>query len=149
MLAKRGVIVAQAVYLCFNGAMMAVAIAMHDRASGLSNNGSSFQEHTSVMPQQDSNEQRSRSNRAASSTRASDRVSAQRKKTNRMLRTIFLGTVAMVGGVFWLGDQYGVDRAETINLLVSSAGFVVLLAMAGLAGAGCIWLVRRLFSQRK
>ena len=45
-----------------------------------------------------------------------------------MLRTIFLGTVAMVGGVFWLGDQYGVDRAETINLLVSSAGFVVVLA---------------------
>ena len=56
-----------------------------------------------------------------------------------MLRTIFLGTVAMVGGVFWLGDHC-VDRAETINLLVSSAGFVVLLAMAGLAGAGCIWL---------
>ena len=55
-----------------------------------------------------------------------------------MLRTIFLGTVAMVGGVFWLGDQYGVDRAETINLLVSSAGFVVVLALAGLAGAACI-----------
>lgn len=101
------------------------------------------------MPQQDSNEQRSRSNGAASSTRASDRVSAQRKKTNRMLRTIFLGTVAMVGGVFWLSDQYGVDRAETINLLVSSAGFVVVLALAGLAGAGCIWLLRRLFSRRR
>ena len=71
-------------------------------------------------------------------------LGAQRKKTNRMLRTIFLGTVAMVGGVFWLGDQYGADRA-TINLLVSSAGFVVLLALAGLAGAACIWLIRRLF----
>jgi len=82
-------------------------------------------------------------------TRASDRASAQRKKSNRMLRTIFLGTVAMIGGVFWLGDQYGVDRAETLNLLVTSAGFVVLLALAGLAGAGCIWLIRRLFSKNK
>ena len=51
----------------------------------------------------------------------------------------------MIGGVFWLGDQYGVDRAETLNLLVSSAGFVVLLALAGLVGAGSIWLIRRLF----
>jgi hypothetical protein len=101
------------------------------------------------MSQQDSNEQLSRSDRVASSTRASDRASAQRKKSNRMLRTIFLGTVAMIGGVFWLGDQYGVDRAETLNLLVTSAGFVVLLALAGLAGAVCIWLIRRLFSKNK
>ena len=101
------------------------------------------------MSQQDSNEQLSRSDRVAPPTRASDRASAQRKKSNRMLRTIFLGTVAMIGGVFWLGDQYGVDRAETLNLLVTSAGFVVLLALAGLAGAGCIWLIRRVFGKNK
>lgn len=101
------------------------------------------------MSQQDSNEQLSRSDRVAPPTRASDRASAQRKKSNRMLRTIFLGTVAMIGGVFWLGDQYEVDRAETLNLLVTSAGFVVLLALAGLAGAGCIWLIRRVFGKNK
>ena len=101
------------------------------------------------MSQQDSNEQLSRSDRVAPPTRASDRASAQRKKSNRMLRTIFLGTVAMIGGVFWLGDQYGVDQAETLNLLVTSAGFVVLLALAGLAGAGCIWLIRRVFGKNK
>ena len=101
------------------------------------------------MSQQDSNEQLPRSDRVAPPTRASDRASAQRKKSNRMLRTILLGTVAMIGGVFWLGDQYGVDRAETLNLLVTSAGFVVLLALAGLAGAGCIWLIRRVFGKNK
>ena len=101
------------------------------------------------MSEQDSNEQLSRADRVVSSTRASDRASAQRKKSNRMLRTIFLGTVAMIGGVFWLGDQYGVDRAETLDLLVTSAGFVVLLALAGLAGAGCIWLIRRVFGNNQ
>ena len=100
------------------------------------------------MPQQDSNEQRSRSNGAASSTRASDRVSAQRENQPHAAHH-FSGHGGDGRWRVLLGDQYGVDRAETINLLVSSAGFVVLLAMAGLAGAGCIWLVRRLFSQRK
>ena len=43
------------------------------------------------------------------------------------------------GGVFWLGDQYGVDRAETINLLVSSAGFVVVWPCRT-RRSSCIWL---------
>jgi hypothetical protein len=95
----------------------------------LRNNWQPLSEMYKAMSQQDSNEQLSRSDRIASSTRASDRASAQRKKSRRMLRTIFLGTVAMIGGVFWLGDQYGVDRADTWNLLVTSAGFVALLAL--------------------
>lgn len=79
------------------------------------------------------------------STRASERVAVQRKNNYRTLRTILLGTIAMIGGVIWLGDQYGVDRQETLNLLMTSAGFVVVLALAGLAGAVAIWLVRRMF----
>ena len=50
-------------------------------------------------------------------TRASERVSSQRQGSGRMLSTILLGTVAMVAGVLWLGDQYGVERKETIELL--------------------------------
>ena len=126
-----------------------MAMAKGDRALGLRNNWKPLSEMYKAMSQQDSNEQWSRSDRIASSTRASDRASAQRKKSRRMLRTIFLGTVAMIGGVFWLGDQYGVDRADTLNLLVTSAGFVALLAFAGLAGAACIWLIRRVFGNNQ
>lgn len=126
-----------------------MAMAKGDRALGLRNNWQPLSEMYKAMSQQDSNEQLSRSDRIASSTRASDRASAQRKKSRRMLRTIFLGTVAMIGGVFWLGDQYGVDRADTWNLLVTSAGFVALLAFAGLAGAAFIWLIRRVFGNNQ
>ena len=128
---------------------MAMAMAKGDRALGLRNNWQPLSEMYTAMSQQDSNEQLSRSDRIASSTRASDRASAQRKKSRRMLRTIFLGTVAMIGGVFWLGDQYSVDRADTWNLLVTSAGVVALLAFAGLAGAACIWLIRRVFGNNQ
>ena len=124
-------------------------MAKGDRAPGLRNNWKPLSEIYKAMSQQDSNEQLSRSDRIATSTRASDRASAQRKKSRRMLRTIFLGTVAMIGGVFWLGDQYDVDRADTLNLLVTSAGFVALLAFAGLAGAVCIWLIRRVFGKNR
>lgn len=79
---------------------------------------------------------------SARPTRASDRAGAQRKKSGRMFRTILLGTIAMVAGVLWLGDQYGVDREETLSLLGASAGFVLILAFAGLVGAGIISLIR-------
>lgn len=82
------------------------------------------------------------------STRASERVSAQRKGSGRMFRTILLGTVAMVAGVLWLGDQYGVAREETIELLLTSGVFVLLLTAAGVFGALLIRLLRWLFSRR-
>jgi hypothetical protein len=82
-------------------------------------------------------------------TRASERVSAQRKNTNRTLRTILLGTLAMIGGVIWLGDQYGVEREETLGLLMASASFVGFLVLAGLVGAVVIWLLRRVLRSKK
>jgi hypothetical protein len=81
-------------------------------------------------------------------TRASERVSSQRQGSGRMFRTILLGTVAMVAGVLWLGDQYGVERKETIELLLASAGFVLLLTVAGVFGALLIRLMRRVFNRR-
>ena len=86
--------------------------------------------------------------KSAQQTRASERVSAQRKGAGRLFRTILLGTVAMVAGVLWLGDQYGVAREETIELLLTSGGFVLLLTAAGVFGALLIRLLRWLFSRR-
>ena len=81
-------------------------------------------------------------------TRASERVSAQRKGSGTMFRTILLGTVAMVAGVLWLGDQYGVERKETIELLLTSAGFVLVLTAAGAFGALLSRLLRWVASRR-
>ena len=81
-------------------------------------------------------------------TRASERVSSQRQGSGRRFRTILLGTVAMVAGVLWLGEQYGVERKETVELLLTSAGFVLLLTVAGVFGALLIRLMRRVFNPR-
>ena len=84
----------------------------------------------------------------ARQTQASERVSAQRKSMPRMFRTILLGTVAMVAGIIWLGDQYGVERQETIELMLASAGFVLALTAAGVLGAVLIRLLRHVFNRR-
>ena len=97
------------------------------------------------MNEIDSSTTRSKS---AQQTRASERVSASRKSTPRMLRTILLGTVAMVAGIIWLGDQYGVERQETIDLMLASAGFVLGLTAAGVLGAVFIRLLRHVFNRR-
>ena len=84
----------------------------------------------------------------ARQTQASERVSAQRKSMPRMFRSILLGTVAMVAGIIWLGDQYGVERQETIELMLASAGFVLALTAAGVLGAVLIRLLRHVFNRR-
>ena len=98
-----------------------------------------------AMNDTDSPTKRSKS---AQQTRASERVSAQRKSMPRMFRTILLGTVAMVAGIIWLGDQYGVERQEIIELMLASAGFVLALTAAGVLGAVLIRLVRHVFNRR-
>ena len=98
-----------------------------------------------AMNETDSSTTRSKS---AQQTRASERVSAQRRSTPRMFRTILLGTVAMVAGIIWLGDQYGVERQETIELMLTSAGFVLGLTAAGVLGAVFIRLMRHVFNRR-
>lgn len=86
--------------------------------------------------------------KSARQTQASERVSAQGKSMPRMFRSILLGTVAMVAGIIWLGDQYGVERQETIELMLASAGFVLALTAAGVLGAVLIRLLRHVFNRR-
>ena len=54
----------------------------------------------------------------------------------------------MVAGIIWLGDQYGVERQETIKLMLASAGFVLALTAAGVLGAVLIRLLRHVFNRR-
>jgi hypothetical protein len=54
----------------------------------------------------------------------------------------------MVAGIIWLGDQYGVERQETIELMLASAGFVLGLTAAGVLGAVFIRLLRHVFNRR-
>lgn len=80
--------------------------------------------------------------RRSSSSQARARLSASRGVSGRLIRTLVLGSLAVFGAIYWLGEEYGVDREETLSLLVSSLVFVLVLVGAGLAGAAFIGLVR-------
>ena len=76
--------------------------------------------------------------------RAVERNEARRAQSARLVRTILLGTVAMVAGVFWVGDQYGVERDVLIEFLLTSFLFVGMLILAGLGGAFLLKGLRQL-----
>ena len=75
---------------------------------------------------------------------AIERGSARRAQWLRLTRTILLGTVAVVAGIVWLGDQYGIEREVIFEFLGTSALFVGALAVAGLAGAALLLGLRKL-----
>ncbi|MCR9261962.1 MAG: hypothetical protein NXH95_19790 [Pseudomonadaceae bacterium] len=79
---------------------------------------------------------------------AIERSSARRKGWLRLTRTIVLGTIAAVFAIIWMGDQYGIEREVMYEFLATSALFVGLLVVAGLAGAALIMAVRWLFHRR-
>ena len=63
----------------------------------------------------------------------------------RLTRTILLGTLAVVVGVYWLAESFGVDRSELLGYLRVSLLFVGMFTVAGIAAGGLLWLVRRMF----
>lgn len=79
---------------------------------------------------------------------AIERTSARRAAWMRITRTIALGTIAVVFAIIWLGDQYGIERDVIYEFLATSALFVGLLVVAGLAGAAVLLGVRWLLGRR-
>ena len=57
----------------------------------------------------------------------------------RTARTIVLGAIAVVAGLFWLGDQYGISRDMMLEYLVASLIFVG--ALVGAAGTLALLLI--------
>ena len=78
---------------------------------------------------------------------AEERSTTVRRQSLRLLRTISLGTVAVVVAILFLGEQYGLDREMMISYLTSSLMFVGFIVSVGLIGFGFLlavkWLLRR------
>lgn len=64
--------------------------------------------------------------------------------SNRLARTVVLGCVAVGFGLYWLAGAFEIDPREFGGYLLSSAGFVLLIAVCAV-GAGALlgWLRRR------
>ena len=74
---------------------------------------------------------------------AFERADSVRLSGYRLLRTVLLGTIAVTFAIFWLGEQYGIDRDVILDFLLTSAVFVGgLVLLAGL-GAVCLLLFKR------
>ena len=68
---------------------------------------------------------------------------ARARKSNTLIRTVLLGTVAVVVGLYWLGGAFGVDRAEMLYYLMASLIFVCIFGGIGVIAGGTLWLVKR------
>ena len=85
-----------------------------------------------------------RRSRQVDQSRVRDRVAGQKARSARLIRTVLLGAVAVIVAILWLGDQYGIEREETLEFLLASAIFVGGLTLTGIAGALVLWSLRRL-----
>jgi hypothetical protein len=71
------------------------------------------------------------------------RIGPSRAASNRLLRTIGLGTAAVVLALFWLAREFQLDVDELFGYLRISALFVLGFAVSGALGFAVLWLVRR------
>ena len=64
--------------------------------------------------------------------------------SNRLARTVVLGCVAVGFGLYWLAGAFEIDAREFGGYLLTSIGFVLVIAAAAI-GAGVLlgWLRRR------
>lgn len=60
----------------------------------------------------------------------------------RLIRTVILGAIAVAVAVVWMGDQYGIERQETLRYLGTAALFVGLLVGCGLIGLATLIAAR-------
>ncbi len=69
-----------------------------------------------------------------------------RTKSDRLIRTIALGSIALLVALFWLSEELGLDRGELLGFLTTSLLFVGLSIGLALIAGGLIWLIKKLLS---
>lgn len=62
----------------------------------------------------------------------------------RLVRTIGLGSVAVVFAIYWMTREYGVDTEELLGFLALSALFVGLFAGLALLAGVLVWAIKRI-----
>ena len=77
-------------------------------------------------------------------THAVERNEARRIANVRLIRTVFLGTIATAAAFYWLGQQYGIEPEVMMEYIITTLLFVAVLVVLGLVGAGLLLLAKRL-----
>ena len=72
------------------------------------------------------------------------RAPPKRTTSNRLVRTILLGSAAVVLALAWLVREFQLDVDELLGFLGVSALFVLGFAACGVLGFALVWLVKRL-----
>ncbi len=62
----------------------------------------------------------------------------------RLVRTIGLGSVAVVFAIYWVAREYGADTEELLGFLGLSVLFVGLFAGLALVAGFLLWIVKRI-----
>lgn len=68
----------------------------------------------------------------------------RRGSQRRLVRTIVLGTVAVVAAIAWMASEFGMDARELGGYALTSVAMVAAAVVLGLAGAGLLRLIRKL-----
>lgn len=66
----------------------------------------------------------------------------------RLVRTVVLGTVAVVAGIAWLASELGMDTDELIDFALTGLWLVLGMVVLALLGAALVRGVKWLLRQR-
>lgn len=72
------------------------------------------------------------------------RAPAKRTTSNRLVRTILLGSAAVVLALAWLVREFQLDTDELMGFLGVSAVLVLASAACGALGFALVWLIKRM-----
>ena len=72
------------------------------------------------------------------------RARPKRATSNRLVRTIGLGTATVALALAWLVREFQLDVDELLGFLGASALFVLGFAACGVLGFALVWLIKRL-----
>ncbi|MDZ7670646.1 MAG: hypothetical protein U5Q16_14940 [Gammaproteobacteria bacterium] len=65
----------------------------------------------------------------------------------RLVRTIVLGTVAVVAGIAWLAGELGMDKEELLDFAGTSVLLVGAMVVLALLGAAVLRVLKKLFGR--
>jgi apolipoprotein N-acyltransferase len=73
----------------------------------------------------------------------------RRRLSNRLARSIMLGSIAVAFSIYWVGRSFDVNWADIEAYLVASIAFVGLFIAAAMLFAGILWVLRKIIRSRR
>jgi peptidoglycan/LPS O-acetylase OafA/YrhL len=72
----------------------------------------------------------------------------RRSSQRSLVRTIVLGTLAVLAAIVWLAAEFGMDTGDLIEYAVTSVVLVLGIVVLAVAGAATLRMAKRLFRRR-